>query len=77
KITAEDTVVDVGCGEGNKSMFAAGCGAEVIATDVDPESVAAIEKTLRGSKARAYRAIVSDSNPLPIADGVGTRIVCT
>lgn len=77
QIAAEDTVVDVGCGDGCSAKFAARCGAEVIATDVDPKAVDAVEKALRGSKARAYRTVVSDSNPLPIADGVGSKVICT
>jgi len=76
--SAEDTVVDVGCGTGGiKSKFAASCGAEVIATDVNANAIASVEKALRSSRARAYRAIVSDSNPLPLPDGIASKVICS
>jgi SAM-dependent methyltransferase len=75
-IRPEDTVIDVGCGGGGACDFAASCGAEVIATDVDAEKIRALEARLRLSRARALRTIVSDSNPLPVADGIATRVIC-
>jgi SAM-dependent methyltransferase len=76
RISAEDTVIDVGCGGGGASDFAASCGAEVIATDINPLVIAALEQRLRLSPARALRTIVSDSNPLPLADGIASKVVC-
>jgi len=75
-ITADDVVVDVGCGPGHAACFAALRGAEVIATDIDPQIVQKVEKKLRRIPARAYRAVTSDSNPLPLPDAIGTRIIC-
>jgi SAM-dependent methyltransferase len=51
-------------------------GAQVIATDIDPQAVARTEKTLKRSGATDYRVEMSDSNPLPVADAACTRIVC-
>lgn len=76
QISAKDTVIDVGCGDGAACMFAGRSGAEVIATDIDPEVVAKVETKLQQSKARAVRAIVSDSNPLPIESGTGSKVIC-
>jgi len=75
-IRGEDTVIDVGCGSGGMSDFAAACGAEVIATDVDGEKTETLEQRLRLSRARAFRTIVSDSNPLPLADGIASKVIC-
>jgi SAM-dependent methyltransferase len=71
-----DTVVDVGCGEGYASRFASRCGAAVYAVDIDPNALAAVERHMQGQKpARSFRTVLSDANPLPLADGVATRVV--
>src|SRR5262249_35938594 len=43
-IGSADTVVDVGCGMGTASVFAADCGAAVYAVDVDPSALATVQK---------------------------------
>ena len=75
KILAEDTLLDVGCGDGPASRFAAGCGAEVIAADIDEDKIETVKQKLRKSKARAYQGIVTDSNPIPLADQSVTKVV--
>lgn len=76
-ITQNDTFVDVGCGDGMSSEFAALCGAEVFAFDIDPDAIASVERRMKGKNpARPFRAAVSDSNPLPLSDGTATRVVC-
>jgi cyclopropane fatty-acyl-phospholipid synthase-like methyltransferase len=35
RISPEDPVIDVGCGDGGMCDFAASCGAEVIATEIN------------------------------------------
>ena len=74
-IVAEDTVIDVGCGDGGISVFAAKRGAEVIATDIVPEKVELLKEKLAKSLSRAFRGIVSDSNPLPVADQTATKVI--
>ncbi|HTU93293.1 MAG TPA: class I SAM-dependent methyltransferase [Gemmataceae bacterium] len=75
-IGSDDTVVDVGCGAGCASAFAAECGAAVYAVDVDPHALAAAEERMRGRKsARSFRTLLSDANPLPLPDGLATRVV--
>ena len=73
-VAQHDTFLDVGCGDGPASKFAAGCGAEVIAADIDPDKVAIVEEKLQ-SKARRFRGIVTDSNPLPLEAESATKIV--
>ena len=71
-----DTVVDVGCGEGYASQFAAHCGAAVYAVDIDRNALAAVERHMQEQKpARPFRTLLSDANPLPLADGLATRVV--
>lgn len=72
-----DTYLDVGCGNGGATMFAARHGCEVIATDVLPEKVAALERELASAGATRFRCVVSDSDPLPLADTSVTRVVCS
>ncbi len=74
-IRPEDTVLDVGCGNGGACMFAAGQGAEVIAVDILPDVIASVDRRLAASNARAHRAIVSDANPLPLEDNTATCVM--
>jgi SAM-dependent methyltransferase len=74
-VTAADTVVDVGCGAGHSCLIAAEVGAEVIATDIDPKAIAQVKQALREASPRSFRALVSDSNPLPLPDGIATVVL--
>lgn len=74
-ITAADTVLDVGCGDGAASVFAARCGAEVISTDVDDAKIERVRRKLAAIPARAFRCLVSNTCPLPLPDASATRIV--
>lgn len=76
-ITADDVVVDVGCGDGGAILFCAQRGAEVIAVDIDPGVIANIASRLADTPAKSYSTHVSNSTPLPIADATATRVVCS
>lgn len=73
-IGSADVCVDVGCGNGGASMFAARRQAEVIATDIDPRAIARVEAKFARLRT-PWRALVSDSDPLPLADGTATRVI--
>lgn len=75
-ITQEDTVIDIGCGDGCVSMFAANQKAKVIATDICPNSIEQTRAKLKKSPARDFEVHVSDSTPLPLEDNVATKIIC-
>lgn len=77
RITSDDVVVDVGCGDGGAVMFCAQRGAEIIAVDIDAEVIASMASRLAETPAKKYSTHVSDSNPLPIGDAVATRVVCS
>lgn len=75
-ITADDVVVDVGCGGGDVCAFAASFGAEVIGTDIDPAKIEQIKRKMaRGQTSQSFQAYVSDSAPLPIADNTATKVI--
>jgi len=75
-VRKDDVLVDVGCGEGGATLFAARQGAQVIFSDLDADKVAALEAKLRESGVMAATGLVGNSNPLAIADGVASRVVC-
>ncbi len=75
-IEAEDTVIDIGCGDGCVAKFCANRGAKIIATDICPNSIETTRAKLKKSKAREFEVHVSDSTPLPLEDNVATKIIC-
>lgn len=77
RVRAIDTVIDVGCGEGGLTGFCAGEGAEILFIDKDAEKLARAEEKVRKSPARAYRAIQSDCDPIPLDDDTGDLVICT
>lgn len=74
-ITAEDVVLDIGCGEGGYALFSARQGAEIILADVAAEKLETARARLEKEGARSIRTLVTDANPIPLADGVISRIV--
>jgi SAM-dependent methyltransferase len=76
-ISAADTVLDVGCGDGGSAHFCASRGASMIVTDVDATKVEATKRLLASIPAREIRAMVSDSNPLPLEDGAASVVIST
>jgi ubiquinone/menaquinone biosynthesis C-methylase UbiE len=77
RISPSDTVVDVGCGIGGACVFAADEGAEVIGIDIDPDMIELTAKRLREeTTSQRWQTHVSDSNPLPVASGIATKVIC-
>jgi 2-polyprenyl-3-methyl-5-hydroxy-6-metoxy-1,4-benzoquinol methylase len=74
-ISAEDVVLDVGCGAGGATLWAARRGAEVIFTDVVEDKVAILRERVRETSAKSATGMVCDSAPLPIADGTASRVI--
>jgi SAM-dependent methyltransferase len=77
QIKSDDVVLDVGCGDGAATLFAARCGAEVIFSDTDAEKIKQLEQRVKSTTARAVQALIGDTNPLPLPDGRATRIIAT
>jgi SAM-dependent methyltransferase len=73
----DDIVLDVGCGSGGKAAFCARQGAHIILVDVDQATVAGALAALAQESAGTATPIVSNSDPLPLRDGIATRIVAS
>jgi SAM-dependent methyltransferase len=76
-ISRDDTVLDIGCGDGSKVSFCARQGAHVIFIDVNPERVSQAHARMASSGARALTPIVSNCDPLPLGDNVASKIVAS
>ncbi|WP_178106806.1 class I SAM-dependent methyltransferase [Pseudomonas mangiferae] len=74
-VSADDTVLDVGCGAGGATLFCANRGAHVIFSDVVADKVEALRQRVAQTPARQAEGLVSDSAPLPLADARATRVV--
>ncbi|QRK84362.1 class I SAM-dependent methyltransferase [Pseudomonas granadensis] len=75
-ITADDSVLDVGCGEGVATLFAVRQGAAVIFTDSEHDKVRDLARQVEALCAKASLGLVSNSLPLPLADGCASKVVC-
>ncbi|MDI2592889.1 class I SAM-dependent methyltransferase [Pseudomonas sp. N3-W] len=76
-ISPEDTVLDVGCGDGGNVHFCGMRGAKIVIADIDAAKVESTRQRLGDTPARDIECHVTDCNPLPIADGTATRVVST
>lgn len=76
-VTPDHTVIDVGCGDGALIHFCARQGAEVIFIDRNAGALARTRAKIEASPARAFRAIESDCDPIPLDDDSGDLVICT
>lgn len=74
-ISAEDSVLDVGCGAGGATLFCANRGAQVTFTDVVPEKIESLRTRVAQTVARKAEGFVSDSIPLPVAANSMSRVI--
>jgi SAM-dependent methyltransferase len=77
EIEAEDTVVDVGCGNGCVCVYAGAKGADVIGIDIEPYLVDLTTQAMAEVKSRSFRGILSDANPIPLPDGSASVVIAT
>jgi SAM-dependent methyltransferase len=75
-ITADDTLLDVGCGEGVATLFAVRQGASVIFTDSEHDKVRDLARQVDAQTDKPSLGLVSNSLPLPLADGCASKVVC-
>ncbi|WP_237885159.1 class I SAM-dependent methyltransferase [Pseudomonas sp. PGPR40] len=75
-ITADDTLLDVGCGEGVATLFAVRQGASVIFTDSEHDKVRDLARQVEAQTEKPSLGLVSNSLPLPLADGCASKVVC-
>jgi ubiquinone/menaquinone biosynthesis C-methylase UbiE len=77
KVTKDDIVLDVGCGEGNAVLFCAKQGAHVVFSDVDAAKIKALTRKAKQTKARKVEGFVSNTTPLPLPNEYATKILAT
>lgn len=75
-ITADDTLLDVGCGEGVATLFAIRQGASVIFTDSEYDKVRELARQVAAQSDKPNLGLVSNSLPLPLAAGCASKVVC-
>jgi len=75
-ISAEDVVLDIGCGDGGNSLFCANHGAHVIVADIDADKVESTIQRLAQTPARLVQGVVGDANPLLLEDGIASKVIC-
>lgn len=76
-IGVEDVVLDVGCGDGGNALFCANRGAHMIVADIDAIKVESTKLRLAATSAREVQGVVTDANPLLLADGIASKVVST
>lgn len=74
-ISADDVVLDLGCGHGGSTLFCARRGAHVIFTDSEAAKIEALKEKLIGTPARKAEGIVSNSLPLPLENNIASKII--
>ena len=75
KVTKDDIVLDVGCGEGNAILFCAKQGSHVVFSDIDETKIKALIEKAKETKARKVEGFVSDTKPLPLPCEYATKIL--
>lgn len=74
-VSAEDAVLDVGCGAGGATLFCANRGAAVTFTDVVADKIESLRQRVARTPARHAEGLVVDSTRLPLADACMTRVI--
>lgn len=74
-VTAEDSVLDVGCGAGGASLFCARRGARIVFIDAVAEKVESLRARLAETPAREPQGHVCSSLPLPVASASISRVI--
>lgn len=74
-VSADDHVLDVGCGDGVFIGYCAKLGAEVSFADIDAEKIAAVSSRLQQSNARGVHGLVSNADPLPLPDAYADKVI--
>jgi ubiquinone/menaquinone biosynthesis C-methylase UbiE len=75
KVTADDIVLDVGCGDGGATLFCARQGAHIAFSDVNATKIKALIEKANETKARKVEGFVSNTMPLPLPDEYATKIL--
>jgi 2-polyprenyl-3-methyl-5-hydroxy-6-metoxy-1,4-benzoquinol methylase len=74
-VSAQDRVLDFGCGAGESSVFCAQRGAHITIADIDADKLARVQQRLAQSVAGSFRSILMRDNKIPLESGSMTRII--
>lgn len=74
-ISAQDSVLDIGCGDAPFVSFCAQQGAALYFADIDEEKISSVKKKLTNSPARSLNPLVTDAAPLPLCNNVFTKVI--
>ncbi|HLG88084.1 MAG TPA: class I SAM-dependent methyltransferase [Alphaproteobacteria bacterium] len=73
----DDVVIDFGCGSGANGAFCVARGAYAYLVDNDAARVADAKWRLRETPSDKYEVILSDGNPLPLRNGLASKIIAS
>jgi ubiquinone/menaquinone biosynthesis C-methylase UbiE len=74
-VSAQDHVLDFGCGGGESALFCAQRGAAITVADIDAGKLAHVGQRLRQSPARSIHSILMRDNVIPLQSNSVTRII--
>lgn len=74
-ISADDHVLDFGCGSGESSVFCARRGAYISFADISQTKLDRVAARLAQTPARGSNAILMHDNIIPLADASVTRVI--
>ncbi len=76
QIGPDDTVIDVGCGDGGALNFCAKMGPHLILADIDAARVERARTWIANFATRPVETHVTDGDPLPLPDQAVSRVIC-
>lgn len=71
----QDTLLDIGCGEGGYALFSARQGASIILADVDAAKLQTARQRLEAQGAQNVQTLVTDADPILLPDNSVSRVV--
>jgi 2-polyprenyl-3-methyl-5-hydroxy-6-metoxy-1,4-benzoquinol methylase len=74
-VSAEDSVLDIGCGAGGATLFCARRGAHVVFIDAVAEKIESLRARVADTPAQRAEGFVSDSLPLPVERESMSRVI--
>ncbi|MBD9426152.1 class I SAM-dependent methyltransferase [Pseudomonas sp. PDM15] len=74
-VDGNDTVLDIGCGEGGYALFSARRGASIILADMDAPKLETARQRLENQGARSVQTLVTDAAPIPLPENSVSRVV--
>lgn len=74
-VSAQDRVLDFGCGNGESALFCARRGAHITVADIDAAKLEQVEQRLAQSAAGSYRSILMRDNVIALESNSMTRVI--